>query len=160
MVTKEWQCASGHEFEAIAPVCPICGRVGRRAFRTPVGISRVRPGAIERSLEVEFSRRGITNYSNKDGLPRATFRGLGTRINADGSVACGYVTAGCVSPVNPFGSGSPLAGLEGQVAMPHFSRGKSVGNDAPNPSGGAALAALTEIVTDNKGNKLSYSAEG
>ena len=71
-VTKEWKCGCGKEFEALAGVCPRCGKEAHRAFRTPVGIaggSRERGSArsIDAIVEAEFARQGISNFKSGGG---------------------------------------------------------------------------------------------
>lgn len=66
-VLKEWQCECGKAFEALAPICPRCGRQASRAFFTPVSINRGRSTthsakAIDHMLEAEFKRQGISNF--------------------------------------------------------------------------------------------------
>lgn len=80
-VLKEFTCLDedcGQEFESIVPVCPYCGAKANRAFRTPVGINKgsSTPGSakkIDKMLEGEFKRQGVSNFSNCGGENKVTW---------------------------------------------------------------------------------------
>lgn len=66
MITKEYECAQDGPFEGIAPVCPRCGKIGRRTFRTPPGVSTGAAARFDRKFEALVRDRGLTNYSTID----------------------------------------------------------------------------------------------
>ena len=112
MVTKEWSCKEcGTEFEGLLSVCPECGRITQRAFRTPVGITTARHRQHDQIIESEMRVRGMTNYTNRDGISRPTFsgnvqhgavRGSWGPAALDGFVAANGVPLAAPSvPMNP-----------------------------------------------------------
>lgn len=82
MVIKEFTCSDedcGAEFEALVPVCPYCGAAASRAFRTAPGVvtNKGRPTgkakAMDKMLQREFDRQGISNFSNVGGENRISW---------------------------------------------------------------------------------------
>lgn len=81
MVVKEFSCSDpecARAFEGLVPVCPYCGAKGERAFRTPPSINRGMSNSgsakrIDKMLEKEFARQGISNFSNVGGENRITW---------------------------------------------------------------------------------------
>ena len=87
-VLKEWRCISpecGREFEGLTSTCPRCGaREATRTFLTPPGINKgvSTSGSakrIDRMLEREFDKQGITNFSNTRSENKVTWK---RRVNA------------------------------------------------------------------------------
>ena len=74
-IKKEWHCEEcALDFESAIPLCKKCGKEARRDFRTPVGISlRGNSKRIDALLERNFEKRGISNFSNRDGQPKITW---------------------------------------------------------------------------------------
>lgn len=66
MINKEYACDTCGDFEGIAPVCPRCGRIGKRAFRTPVGVATGKAKDFDRQFEALVRDRGLSNYSTVD----------------------------------------------------------------------------------------------
>ena len=76
MVVKEWTCNEcASEFSGLLPVCPSCGQVARRAFRTPPSINSFKHKFHDQIIESEMRVRQMTNYTNKDNRPAPTFSG-------------------------------------------------------------------------------------
>ena len=89
-VLKEFTCGDedcAKEFESIVPVCPYCGANAKRAFRTAPGINMgaTVPGSakkIDRMLEGEFKRQGISNFSNCQGENKVTWARRVSRLGS------------------------------------------------------------------------------
>lgn len=75
MIQKEWTCGScAYEFEAPGPcggqlICPECGCLANRAFRTPpqVDTQRGKSRSVDRLISAELKERKISNYSQRFG---------------------------------------------------------------------------------------------
>lgn len=153
-VKKEFSCPDGHDFEGLIAVCPVCGKVGRRVFRTAPQISK--GGAFKKDeafLAAEFSRRGITNYSNKGGMPRASFNGVESRMLGEGVYQSGEIMAGVADP-SAWQRSAIIArtnealGQTAPIAIPAFARGKSEG--AERVARGSGIP--TERIRDSREN--------
>lgn len=119
MVVKEWSCKEcGTDFEGLIQVCPECGSVAQRAFRTPVGIGNVRFKQHDQIIESEMRVRGMSNYSNRDGISRPTFTGRVQHGEVRGSwgpeALNGYVTANGVPLAPPPINMTPVQVAPGQ----------------------------------------------
>ena len=147
-MNKEFRCtACGRDFEGLLPICPACGKLGQRAFRTAPGIGNGRVRKDEAFLAEEFKRRGITNYTNAGGVPRGTFGGVTAQVHEGGVYQYGDVMAGTADPRGWQRSGvaralATKAGGEVPLAMPAFNSGKSVGGERIAP----AYRIPTEVV--------------
>jgi hypothetical protein len=74
-VLKEFTCSCCGDFEGFVHICPKCGKIAKRAFRTAPGVSSGKARRTDKLLESEFEARGITNFSNADPQnPKVTFR--------------------------------------------------------------------------------------
>jgi hypothetical protein len=118
MVIKEWACGCGKDFDSPVALCPACGSIAKRAFRTAPGFQKQSYRNVNRLIEDEFKSRGITNYSNVDKFkPKVEYGGTAT----NGSVTAGwgrshlgnYQRADGV-PINP---PSPLQGARGSATV-------------------------------------------
>lgn len=77
MILKEWSCKGcGFEFEAAGPsggsiICPECGKLAERAFRTPpqVDTQRGKSRNVDRLIASELKERQIANFSQRFGEP-------------------------------------------------------------------------------------------
>lgn len=77
MILKEWTCKGcGLEFEAPGPaassiICPECGRLAERAFRTApqVDVQRGKSRNVDRLIAAELKDRHIANFSQRFGEP-------------------------------------------------------------------------------------------
>ena len=168
-VLKEYTCRKcGHEFEAFVPVCAKCGYDSKdnRAFRPAFGINGGDATAnsarrIDRILENEFARQGISDFSNRGGINRVEYQRL--RSRAPGvyatpmpgvetpPIAAGFVKGGLSNP--------DLGGLtqEGRPWSPPADgagvSARYAGQPVQRPN---QLAARTRVVgrTDNRGNQI------
>jgi hypothetical protein len=146
---KEFECESGHAFEALLPVCPVCGALGRRVFRTPPGISKGTARRDEAFLSAELARRGITNYSNRDGIPHPTFGGVQSRLLDGGVYQSGEVMAGTASPASWQASAvisytNNQLGVQAPISFPSFERGRSEGPERVARSSGIPTARIID----------------
>jgi hypothetical protein len=74
MINKEWCCKTCGDFESAIGVCKRCGEKATRVFRTPPGISpKNMSRRIDKLVESEFSRRKISNYTNRGGTQKVEF---------------------------------------------------------------------------------------
>jgi hypothetical protein len=74
-VIKEWRCERcGRDFEGALSICPSCGKIAKRAFRTAPGYQSGLAKRCDRTLQYELSRRGITNFKNTGSRPSVTFQ--------------------------------------------------------------------------------------
>lgn len=164
-IVKEWSCECGKDFEAVASVCPKCGRDARRAFRTPVGINggrntRGSARGIDGILEAEFARQGISNFSNADGINKVEYQhrfpgvysSQSSGAPAQPAISAMFVKGGLSNPqvsknfVQDGASWTPPTDDAAVMAPP----GARVGSD------GSALLERTHIAgrTDSKGNQV------
>jgi hypothetical protein len=155
MIIKEYACGAGHDFEGCNPVCPICGAIGKRAYRTAPGITTGRVGRTDKILEREFKARGITNFTNANGYPKVS---RGDAVGQDNGVVAGFV-----DPRSPGSSPFMKSATEQYGAIPipgGFESGQttSTGNKAtPRFETDIKLPTLrekTEVVTNAKGQRL------
>jgi hypothetical protein len=66
VILKEFSCSGCGDFEGLTPICPKCGKIGSRAFRTAPGYSTGGAKRFDRQLEGLIKDRGMTNYSTRD----------------------------------------------------------------------------------------------
>ena len=171
-ILKEYTCRKcGHEFEAFVPTCARCGYDDKenRAFRTPAGINGGRATfnsakRIDRLIENEFSRQGISNFSNRGGINKVEYAKL--RQKAPGVYATPFAGAE-VAPIQAGFVNGGLTAPDLRSKVPFIVDGKQW--DAPTDTGvstefGArvgnnaaqSLRNRTNIVgrTDSRGNQI------
>ena len=129
-IIKEYGCKKCGPFEALAAVCPRCGKAETvtRQFRTAPGINRgatVRGSArgIDRILAREFENQGIVNFRNDGGIGRPEFKRRHiARINEQfpGTYATGF--GGAQTP--PITAGF----VDGGMTNPQLPGGLSIQN--------------------------------
>lgn len=149
MITKEFTCPTGHEFEALLPICPLCGKASKRAFRTPVGIGKGIAKKRDSILEGELKARGITNiYSNRYGPAKVTYKEEPPYSCVQGSVRASWGTSALDGYVTA--SGAPLN-------VPSISPQRLVARTGERIGRGTeSLMSKTQVVakTDSRGNQV------
>jgi hypothetical protein len=80
MTNKEFACPNCGDFEARLdiPICPQCGSIARRVFRTAPTISTGIVAKSDYILAAEFKRQGISNFTNVNGIKVEYDRPLST----------------------------------------------------------------------------------
>jgi hypothetical protein len=74
-INKEWRCDScSLDYEGYTDPCPSCGGEGKRVFRTAFQLSTGYAKRTDMVLEHQFKKKGITNYSNADGMAKVSFQ--------------------------------------------------------------------------------------
>lgn len=75
-VTREYECKMHGPFESRAekPRCPRGCTTIQRVFLTPPGIKHTRTSNTDRLLQMDMFGKGLSDYSNKDGITAAQRR--------------------------------------------------------------------------------------
>lgn len=89
MIIKEYSCPDcSKDFEGVTSVCPMCGSMSRRVFRTAPNISTGNSKKTDAILEDNFKAMGISNYSNVNGY-KISWRDR-QNVSMGDSVAAGF----------------------------------------------------------------------
>jgi hypothetical protein len=104
MIIKEYKCETDGDFESGVPICPKCGEIAKRTFKTAVGLSFGKAKRIDMVIEGEFARRGISNYTNAYGAPKVDYGD-----NNYGGISAGWGKQQLNAIQNQYAPSQPLA---------------------------------------------------